>query len=78
MDFKRFPHLFGPGRLDLLRSLPPGEAREAERLLEQEHRSDQRAARSTSLSGVANMADAMRARAYTTGGGRRRPTEPVS
>ena len=82
VKLRRHPHLrrTDPSEtdpLDLLRSLPPSEAREAERLLQAQHRDQRRfESRETPelLDVLSNSVGRRMADAASTGGGRRRPT----
>lgn len=83
MKRRRFPHLAreeGSDPLEILRSLPPGEAQDFERLLARQHRGDatfgevQTVASALPGGGFEGFLDGRSARAVATGGGRRRPT----
>lgn len=89
MKLRRHPHLrkADPSDTDplgLLRSLPPGAAREAERMFQSQHRADQRfeahqTVESAALpnGGFERYIGARMSQAASTGGGRRRPTYPT-
>lgn len=83
MKRRRFPHLArtrGCDPLEILRALPPGDARELERLMQRQHHDDEtfRATQTVESAlpegGFEALLDGPYARAVATGGGRRRAT----
>ena len=76
MNLRRYPHLRRTGEpdmLELLGTLPPGDARELERLVKHQDDGDRRFHERAVLSGDPGVLDARAAMRFTTGGGRRRP-----
>jgi hypothetical protein len=79
VKIRRFPHLAREDA-DLLRSLPPSDAQQFECLVRSQHDADttfhERQVVESSLppGGFTQLLDSRAARAFSTGGGRRRPT----